>query len=247
MTLYSKLFLKCVFQNPFRVLGVTANASKKEIIANVNKFKAFLKVGKQIICPFDTIPGTSSVERTIEAIESAEKAIELPIDQLRWSLFWFVNRTPIDNIALNHVQSGNIDKAIEIWSKVKSATSLINITVSELIRQNWTEAAIYADRLFTDYANSVCSLIDDTLKLNQAQLTQLFMDTIAEDNYNVLRAMYCAFPECYSFGELVRGGEYNFLSKPDGSDLTMGIHYPCLEVKKRGCTCLLYTSDAADE
>ena len=236
MTLNSNLFLKCVSQNPFRILGVTANASKKDIIANVNKFKAFLKVGKPVNGAFDTILGTSSVERTIETIESAEKAIELPIDQLRWSMFWFVNKTPIDKIALNHIQSGNIDKAIEIWSKVETATSLINITVSELIRQNWAEATMHADKLFTYYANSICSLIDDTLNLDQAQLTQLFLDTIAENNYSVLRAMYRAFPECYSFDELVQGGECRFLSKPDGIDLTMGIHYPCLEIKKRGCT-----------
>ncbi len=175
MTLYSNLFLKCVSQNPFRILGVTANASKKDIVANVSKFKAFLKVGKLVDGAFDTIPGTSSVERTIDTIESAEKTIELPIDQLRWSMFWFVNKTPIDKIALNHIQSGNIDKAIEIWSKVETVTSLINITVSELIRQNWAEATMHADKLFTYYANSICSLIDDTLNLDQAQLTQLLV------------------------------------------------------------------------
>lgn len=31
MTLYGNLFLKCIFQNPFRILGVTADVSKKEI------------------------------------------------------------------------------------------------------------------------------------------------------------------------------------------------------------------------
>lgn len=246
MTLYSNLFLKCIFQNPFRILGVTADVSKKEIIANVNKFKAFLTVGKHINCAYDTIPGISSVERTIEAIESAEKAIELPIDQLRWSMFWFVNKTPIDKIALNHIQSGNIDKAIEIWSKVESVTSLINIIVSELIRQNWAEATLHADKLFSDYANSICSLIDDTLNLNQSQLTNLFMDTIAEDNYSVLEAMYHSFPKCYNFDELVQSGEYRFLSKPDEIDLTMGIHYPCLEINKRGCTAYYRFLDGSE-
>ena len=188
MALYSNLFLKCVSQNPFRLLGVTTNASKRDIIANVNKFKAFLKVGKHISGPFDTIPSFGHVERTVETIESAEKALELPIDQLKWSMFWFVNKTPIDNIALNHVQSGNIDKAIEIWSKVESVSSLINLTVSELIRQNWAEATLHADKLFADYANSICSLVDDTLSLTQAQLIRLFMDSIAEDNYEIGRA-----------------------------------------------------------
>ena len=236
MCLYGNYFLKSISQNPYRILGVTANTPKKDIIANVNKFKAFLKVGKPISGGFDGIPGTSHIDRTVESIISADKALELPIDRLKWSLFWFVIDTPIDKIALNHVQSGNIDKAIEIWSKVESISSLINLTVSELIRQNWAEATLHADKLFTDYANSICLLIDDTLSIDQAQLMRLFMETIAKDNYDVLRAMYRAFPKCYSFDKLVKGGECRFLSKPDGIDLTMGIHYPCLEIKKRGCT-----------
>ena len=217
-------------------MGVTADASKRDIIANVGKFKAYLKVGKPVFGIFDNIPGSSHIDRSIELITSAEKALELPIDQLRWSMFWFVNKTPIDNIALNHVQSGNIDKAIEIWSKVESVSSLINLTVSELIRQNWREATLHADKLFADYTKSICSLVDDTLNLTQAQLIRLFMDSIAEDNYDVLRLMYRAFPECFSFGKLVKGGEWRYLSKPIGIDLTMGIHYPCLEIKKRGST-----------
>ena len=236
MFIRGNYFLKNISQNPYRILGVTANTPKKDIIANVNKFKAFLKVGKHISGPFDSIPGIGQVERTIETIESAEKALELPIDQLRWSMFWFVNKTPIDKIALNHVQSGNIDKAIDIWSKVESVSSLINLTVSELIRQNWAEATLHADKLFAAYTNSICSLVDDTLSLTQAQLIRLFMDSIAEDNYGVLRAMYRAFPKVYNFYELVKDGECRYLSKPDGIDLTMGIPYPSLEIKKRACT-----------
>ena len=236
MFIYSNYFLKNIFQNPYRILGVTANTPKKDIIANVNKFKAFLKVVKPISGIFDNIPGTSHIDRTVESVIIAEKALELPIDRLKWTLFWFVNKTPIDKIALNHIQSGNIDKAIEIWSKVESVSSLINLTVSELIRQNWAEATLHADKLFADYTNSICSLVDDTLSLTHAQLIRLFMDSIAEDNYDVLRAMYRAFPEFYNFDELLKDGECRFLSKPDGIDLPMDIQYPCLEIKKRGCT-----------
>ena len=236
MALHSRYILKSISQNPNRVLGVTADAPKRDKVTNVNKFKAFLKVGKQISGVFDNTPGLSQVDRTMESIITSEKALELPIDRLRWTLFWFVDKTPIDKIALNHVQAGNIDKAIEIWSKKETVSSLINIIVSELIQQNWTEATLHADKLFTFHSNSLCLLIDDTLNLSQAQLMHLFMDTIAEDNYYVLRAMYRAFPKYYYFNELVKDGECRFLSKPDGINLTMGIQYPCLEIRKRGCT-----------
>lgn len=39
--------------NPYRVLGVMANAPVKERVANQAKIKAFLKVGKPISFPLD--------------------------------------------------------------------------------------------------------------------------------------------------------------------------------------------------
>lgn len=234
MALYSNLFLKCISQNPFRILGVTTNASKKDIIANVNKYKAFVKVGKRINGSFDSIPGTGHVERTVETIESAEKALELPIDQLRWSMFWFVNKTPIDKIALNHVQSGNIDKAIEIWSRVESVSSLINLAVSELIRQNWMSATLHADKLFSKHASAVCALVDDTLDLTQQELMRLFMDTIADNNYDVLKSLYRAFPVWYNFDEVTLDYEYVYLTDSTSVEQTPGIPVPVLPCFK--CT-----------
>lgn len=236
MTLYGNYFLKIISQNPYRILGTTGNAPKKDIIANVNKYKAFLKVGKTVSGDFDALSGTDQIDRTIESLAYAEKAIELPIDQLRWTLFWFVNVSPIDRIALNHVQSGNVGKAIEIWSKVETASSLLNIVVSELIQQNWGNAALYADKLFSNYAKSICSLVDETLNLSPKQLMLLFMNTIAEDNYDVLKAMYRSLPLCHSFNELLSDSECRFLIKSEDDGLTKGIHYPCVKVKKGGST-----------
>ncbi|WP_301096275.1 hypothetical protein [Bacteroides acidifaciens] len=235
MTLYGNYFLKSISQNPYRILGVTANTPKKDIIANVSKFKAFLKVGKPISGIFDSISGTSHIDRTVESIISAEKALELPIDRLRWTLFWFVNKTPIDKIALNHVQSGNIDKAIEIWSKVESVTSLLNLTVLELTQQNWERSALYADRLFSKYASAVCALVDDTLDLSQQELMRLFMDAIAEDNYVVLKSLYQAFPVCYTFDEVTSDYEYRYLTDSTSIEPTPGVpvpSVPCFECTK---------------
>ena len=190
MTLNSNLFLKCVSQNPFRILGVTANASKKEIIANVNKFKAFLTVGKHINCPFDTIPGASSVERSVEAIESAEKAIELPLDQLRWSLFWFVNQSSIDKIVFNHISSGNFDKALEIWNKMDNIGSLHNRMLIYLLKGDWYNATLTAGVLFANYSSEVCASVDTTLKLDSKELLNLFFSSLEEEDCSIIPQIY---------------------------------------------------------
>lgn len=190
MTLNSNLFLKCVSQNPFRILGVTANASKKDIVANVNKFKAFLKVGKPVNGAFDTIPGTSSVERTVEIIESAEKAIELPIDQLRWSMFWFVNQTPIDKIAFNHISSGNFDKALEIWNKMDNISSLHNRMLIYLLKEDWYNAALTAGTLFADYSSEVCSSVGASLKMDSKELLNLFFSSLEKEGSWIIPRIY---------------------------------------------------------
>lgn len=246
MTLYGNYYLNCISQNPYRILGVTINTPKKDIIANANKFKAFLKVDKPIEASYDTIPGTNRVERSIELIISSEKALELPIDRIRCSLFWFVNKTSIDKIALNHVQSGNIEKAIDIWSKVESASSLINLVVSELIQQNWIKAVVYADRLFSKYAPSVCSFVDETLNLSKSELINLFLSTIAEDNYDVLKLLYHAFPKCYTFQELATGSKHRYLSDAESLEedcIESQGKYPCLEFEKGACKEYFYFID----
>lgn len=42
-----------ICDNPYRILGVFANATQKEISASLGKMKAFLKVGKDV--SFDLI------------------------------------------------------------------------------------------------------------------------------------------------------------------------------------------------
>lgn len=240
MTLYGNFFLKSISQNPFRILGVTANAPRKDIIACVNKFKAFLKVGKHIEGAYDSIEGTFKVDRTPETILSAEKSIEIPIDQLKYTLFWYVNCSPIDQIGLNHILAGNIDKAIEIWTKVKSFSSELNITVSELLRQNWASAALVADKLFTSHCASLCNLVGETLNLSTEQLMMLFMETIAKDNYEVLKKLYNAFPEIYTFSDIAEGGECSYITDETEADETASKLYPHIRSHQRGRTSYYY-------
>ena len=42
-----------ILNNPFRVLGVYANSSYREIVASISKATKFLEVGKQVDYPLD--------------------------------------------------------------------------------------------------------------------------------------------------------------------------------------------------
>jgi hypothetical protein len=41
-----------------------------------------------------------------------------PQNKVVHSLFWFTNLNPVDNTAIQHLVSGNKEKAIEIWDKL---------------------------------------------------------------------------------------------------------------------------------
>lgn len=126
--------LKLIYNNPYRILGVLSNSPLRERVGNQNRLSAFAKVGKEVAFPNDfTSILTDKPTRTPESISAANTAINLDKDQLKYSLFWFISGSPMDGIALKHLQAGNRDKAVEIFQKKESYSSLINTGVLAFI------------------------------------------------------------------------------------------------------------------
>lgn len=131
--------LRIISQNPYRVLGVLSNSPLKERVGNQNRLAAFAKVGKEVSFPNDfahIIP--EKPVRTSDSISSANVALNLDKDQLKHALVWFINGSPIDEIAIKHIQAGNLDKARELFEKKETFSSLINVGVLNLISGNYT-------------------------------------------------------------------------------------------------------------
>lgn len=168
--------------NPYRILGVFSNSPKKEVLSNLNKMKAFIKVGKSMTFPLDLPTYLPTIERTEASVSTAQSSIELPIDQIKHTLFWFMKDTQFDEIAFNHLFSGNISQAKDIWSKKESVSSLLNLMVCSMIEQDIVSLALNADKLFTNHATEFCQKVNETVKLSSDELTQLFVDLISEDN-----------------------------------------------------------------
>lgn len=135
-------------KNPYRFFGVYSNSPIRERVANHNRLKAFLKVGKSITYPLDLSSIFPSINKTIDTIADADAKLALPNDQLKYAQFWFLKITPLDDIALNHLLVGNIDTAISIWEKKQNVSSLQNRIVCALIQKNYTAATDYAQELY---------------------------------------------------------------------------------------------------
>lgn len=129
----SSHIMSAVAENPFRILGVYANSSQKEITANARKIKRYLEVGKDIEIPTDLNKFLSPLVRTEEMVDKALADISASDGKWKNALFWFVNADDIDEIALGHLQANNIEKAKEIWSRRITWNSKLNLSTLYLL------------------------------------------------------------------------------------------------------------------
>jgi hypothetical protein len=107
-----------ISQNPFRIISVLSNSGAKEIKKNLSKIKAFTKIGKSPSFQYDfSFLNLAEIDRSEDVISRIENKLLIDESKIKNSLLWFINITPIDSVALNNLIEGNIDKAIDIWTK----------------------------------------------------------------------------------------------------------------------------------
>ena len=131
--------------NPYRVLGIKANANAPEKQRVKSTIAAFLKVGKAPVLDFDLCPPLDQIERTQELIDLKSNEILSDSDKLKHALFWFVSGGIIDDIALSNLtESKDFEKALVNFEKgsqgfiinENSISSIINFSSLEIITYN---------------------------------------------------------------------------------------------------------------
>ncbi len=176
--------LDILAKNPYRIIGIYGNSTKKDILANFNKTKAFLKVGKDVTFPLDLPEYFADIKRTLELITNANAKLTLPKDQILYAQFWFVKMTPLDDIAFNHLIAGDITKAVEIWQKKECASSLQNCIISALMLNDYDRAIKCAETLYgnSDYINQFVSAIIGTGEsFDITNLAFSFLDILCDE------------------------------------------------------------------
>ena len=146
--------------------------------------KAFLKVGKPVSFPLDLPQYLSSINRTETSVVEAEAKLTLPKDQILYSLFGFVKATPLDEVAFKHLLSGEIDKAVEIWQKKECASSLQNLIVCSLMRNDFAHTLSYAETLYgnVQYIGHLVSAVNGTDgNVDATDLAFSFLDILCEE------------------------------------------------------------------
>lgn len=177
--------IKAILNNPYRILGVYSNSPKKEQVANKGKMQAFLRVKKSMPFKLDLQGILPEVKRTQELVDYADSELALSSGQIKHAQFWFINKTPIDGIAFNHLTSGNIDTAIDFWKKSINLYSLQNLFVCYLIKEDYVVAVNTAVLLYNQYSKEFISEIDAKATVSLNTLIQTVVDTISNDGVDL--------------------------------------------------------------
>lgn len=174
--------MKIINNNPYRLLGVYSTSPQKDIVANQGKMKAFLKVGRQVSFSLDLNDMLPSVARTEESVADAASRLTLPAEQLRFAQFWFAKCTQLDEIACGKLTNGDMDGAIEIWKKKKTASSLQDLLMCSLIKGKWNDAISYAEELYSSYSVDFLTMVSGVNALaNTNNLANDFLDALCEE------------------------------------------------------------------
>jgi len=126
--------MNIIKQNPFRILGLTGNATEKELQKQIGIIKRYAEVGKTKSFDYD-FEFIGDFTRNSDEIQQASNSIEQAHKKLLYSLFWFVKNNQFDEIAFNNLKEKETDKAIEIWNKTlkeeitsKNYSSYLNLS-----------------------------------------------------------------------------------------------------------------------
>ena len=174
--------MNIINNNPYRQLGVYSTSPQKEVVANQGKMKAFLKVGRPVTFPLDLNGLLPDVLRTEQSVADAISKLTLPTEQLRYAQFWFSKCTQLDEIACGKLANGDIDGAVEIWKKKATASSLQNLLVCALIRNQLGNAISYAQTLYSSYSNEFVKMVlGENALATSDNLAHDFLNVICEE------------------------------------------------------------------
>ena len=108
--------MELVLNNPFRVLGLPATATTRDITKRISDLETFAELGKVKSYPHDFL-GLGALDRSLEAIKDAARKIEQAEGRLFHSFFWFRAGDSVDELALESLTAGSVEEAADLWDK----------------------------------------------------------------------------------------------------------------------------------
>lgn len=185
-----------VKQNPYRVLGLLANSSERELQKQIAIIKRFSEVGKSktFDCDFEFI---GELSRNSEDVQNAASKIEQAHKKVHYSIFWFINTCAVDDVAFNSLKEGNKEKADYVWNKtLKSEISAKNYSSYHNLSTLYILSALEGGKiniqmmkkgvelkgelLKSPYLSTLVELVGGGVVVDQEHIVKMFADDVIE-------------------------------------------------------------------
>lgn len=170
--------MKLIQDNPYRIAGILANASEREVVRQKSKISKSAGIGRQVDSELD-FPFMNTIDRTdLNSVNKAFSGIEQNQDKVSHSLFWFLKTNTFDETAINYLINGDKEKATEIWDKVTSG--------KEVTSKNFSCFNNIATlKLLSDSEEEIKEGLEAKIKLIESPSFADFVHTVADQTYTI--------------------------------------------------------------
>jgi len=169
--------MKLIQDNPYRIAGILANSSEKELQKQKSKITKYASIGKQVDSELD-FPFFGNVDRSESSITKAFSGIEQNQDKVSHSLFWFLKANTFDETAINYLINGDKEKAVEIWDKVTNGKEVTSKNFSCFNN-------IGTLKMLSDSKDEIKEGLEAKIKLIESTQFADFVHTVADQTYTI--------------------------------------------------------------
>jgi len=187
--------MEIIKQNPYRVLGLLANAKERKIQKQISVINRFLEVGKSKTFEYD-FKVIGDLKRDLEIVQEAASKIEQVNRKIEYALFWFLESSTFDELAISHLIDGNKEKATDLWERtLKEGVTTKNISSYQNISTIYMASAIVTGQLDLNLLKKGLDLkgkmfssgyackffeifVDEGLIVDQESIVKTFIDNV---------------------------------------------------------------------
>ena len=136
--------MRVIQHNPYRYLGIQANASAAQKLAAKNKLAAYLKIGKQVNSDFDFSPPLPEIVRNIELIDAKSNEVLTAENNLISTLFWFQSEGNENEQGFEAIKSKSYDEALTVFQSLLTDGQVTEQNLSAAINYSTLDIILFA-------------------------------------------------------------------------------------------------------
>lgn len=160
--------MSLVVDNPYRVFGVSSQASARQLSANYKQMMSDVLKGNDIELGQDMLNFIKPPLRTPRRLDQAKTQLSSVRGRFYHALFWFSDTSKVDHAARYYLANNEREKAVKLLQTQVSFSSYINLAVLALMEERYDDAATLYVRLFQD-----------------EEMTQAFVHSVVGDKFPV--------------------------------------------------------------